>query len=399
MQVVIVGAGPAGCIAAETLAYGGARAVLIEKDVGRDKPCGGGIPSMVVDDFDIPPELIERKFNVVHFIGPSLIRVPMRFPDGTYMATVNRQKFDAYLLKRAREATAIVIPGRFIGYEPGKKLKVRYKADDGVVYTAFADFIIGADGAMSRVGFNTFGTNLPHVATLMEILRIDKGARKHFYDRCEFYYASRISEDYYGWIFPHGDTVSLGVGATYKNAGKLEEYLAELKRINVRYLMGAELIKRTGAVIPSAMYPSPGKDNVLLCGDAAGFVLPGCGEGIYFAMESGRRAAKAIIDAPKKGYKSVIRTYGEGLKNDYGHIFDYFRRVEKLAFKDDISREVFVRILSDKALGTHVLKVFSSKVKDRRSIPWKVKTAFQLSYLRHMARRYIDNAPDILPED
>lgn len=400
MQVVVVGAGPAGCVAAAKLAMGGTRTILIEKEIGRDKPCGGAIPSTVIEKFNIPEEIIERVFNVVHFIGPSLVRVPMRFPDGTYMATVNRRRFDAYLLSRARDAQVIIVPGHFLEYEQDRRqLKVRYKGEDGVVYTASADFIIGADGAMSRVGFNTFGTNLPHVAAMQEVWKLNKNALAHFYDRCEFYYSTRISPDYYGWIFPQVDVISIGVGTSYEHADKLEDYLIELKRINSRFLEGAEFVKRTADVIPSGMYPTPGKGNALLCGDAAGFVLPGCGEGIYFAMESGYRAAQAIIDAPQKGYTNVLRSYGEGLKKDYGPIFDYFKRVEKLAFKDDLTRETFVRILQDPALGTHVLKVFASKVKDKRSIPWKIKTAIQLFMIRRLAKHYVENGLDIFPDD
>ncbi len=399
MQVVIIGAGPAGCIAAETLASRGARTILIEKEIGRDKVCAGGIPSLVVEDFGIRPEILERTFNVVHFIGPSLVRVPMRFPENMYMATVKRKKFDAHLLRRAQDATAIVISGRFVDYEPGKRLKVRYKTDDGTVYTAYADFLIGADGAMTRVGFQTFGTNLPQVVAIQEEIKLDKVGLTHYYNHCEFYYASRVSPDYYGWIFPHTNTISLGVGTTYEHADKLDEYLAELKRINGRFLENATVQDRSAAVIPKAMYPSPGKENVLLCGDAAGFVLPGCGEGIFFAMESGRRAARAIIDAPRKGYRDVVRKYGESLKGDYEQIFDYFRRIEKVAFKDDPSRETFVRILQDPALGKHVLKVFGSKKKDRRSTMWKIKTAVQLFFIRRMAKHYIETGMDILPED
>jgi len=398
MQVVVVGAGPAGCIAAEALAARGARTILIEKDLGRDKACAGGIPSLVVEEFGIPQEILERTFNVVHFIGPSLVRVPMRFPKGMYMATVNRRKFDGYLLKRAQAATVITVSGRFMEYEAGSRLKVRYKTDDGTIYTAFADFIIGADGAMSRVGFQTFGTNLPQVAAMQEEFKLDKTSLSHFYDHSEFYYASRISPDYYGWIFPHADTIALGVGTTYEHADKLEDYLAELKRINGSFLSGAKSAGRSAAVIPKAMYAAPGKGNVLLCGDAAGFVLPGCGEGIFFAMESGRRAAKAILEAPRKGYSDAVRKYGEGLKEDYGPIFDYFKHVEKIAFKDDGTRETFVRVLRDTTLGTHVLKVFALKKKENRPLLWKVKTALQLFFLRRMARRYIEGGHDILPE-
>jgi geranylgeranyl reductase len=316
------------------------------------------------------------------------------------MATVNRARFDAYLLSRAREMQVIIVSGRFLEYEEdGKRLKVRYRGEDGVVYTASADFIIGADGAMSRVGFNTFGTNLPHVATMQDIFLLSKEGLQHFYDRCEFYYSTRISPDYYGWIFPRAEFISMGVGTTYEHADKLEEYLAELKRINSPFLKGAQFVKRNAAVIPRGMYPTPGKGNVLLCGDAAGFVLPGCGEGIYFAMESGLRAAQAIVDAPRRGYTNVLRTYSEGLKTDYGAIFDYFKRVEKHAFKDDLTRETFVRILQDAALGTHVLKVFASKVKDKRSIPWKIKTAIQLFMIRRLAKHYVENGLDIFPED
>jgi geranylgeranyl reductase len=398
MQVVVVGAGPAGCIAAETLASMGARTILIESDIGRDKVCAGGIPSLVVEEFSIPQDILERTFNVVHFIGPSLVRVPMRFPKGMYMATINRRKFDGYLLKRAQAATVITVSGRFMEYEAGSRLKVRYKTDDGTIYTAFADFLIGADGAMSRVGFQTFGTNLPQVAAMQEEYRLDKTLLSHYYDHSEFYYSSRISPDYYGWVFPHTDTITLGVGTTYEHADKLEDYLAELRRINERFLLGGQLVKRGAAVIPKAMYAAPGKGNVLLCGDAAGFVLPGCGEGIFFAMESGRRAAKAILEAPRKGYSDVLRKYGEGLKEDYGPIFDYFKRVEKMAFKDDKNRETFVRVLRDPSLGTHVLKVFALKKKENRPLLWKVKTAIQLFFIRRMAGRYIEGGYDILPD-
>jgi geranylgeranyl reductase len=234
---------------------------------------------------------------------------------------------------------------------------------------------------------------------MQEQIKLDKVGLTHFYDHCEFYYTSRVSPDYYGWIFPHADSISLGVGTTYEHADKLEDYLAELKRINGNFLVDAEVMSRSAAVIPKAMYSTPGKDSILLCGDAAGFVLPGCGEGIFFAMESGRRAAKAIIDAPRKGYRDVFRKYGEGLKDDYGHIFDYFKRVERIAFRDDKTRETFVRVLSDTALGTHVLKVFASKKKDKRSPLWKVKTAAQLFLLRRMAGHYIETGHDILPGD
>ncbi len=105
-----------------------------------------------------------------------------------------------------------------------------------------------------------------------------------------FYYRGALSPDFYAWIFPHGDTMSVGSGSA-KKGFSLKSSVRSLRTLTG--LEGAGTIRREGAPIPAK--PLPRWDNgrdVVLAGDAAGVVAPASGEGIYYAMFGGRLAAE-----------------------------------------------------------------------------------------------------------
>ncbi len=119
-----------------------------------------------------------------------------------------------------------------------------------------------------------------------------QGAPTSTATRCDVYYQGKLSPDFYGWVFPHGDTASVGTGSAHKGFS-LRGAVGALRE--AAGLDGVETIRREGAPIP--LKPLTRWDNgrdVVLAGDAAGVVAPASGEGIYYAMAGGRLAAEAV---------------------------------------------------------------------------------------------------------
>jgi len=149
MEVIVIGGGPAGAIAARRLAESDIRTFLIERDLNRIKPCGGGIPSTAFEEFRIPEYLIEKRVTNIGAVSPSLkeLTIPLK---GAYLAMVRREVFDAYLRREAEKAGAELIEGIFFNMKAGDRIEVEY-SKNGTTKRLSADFLIGADGANSSV--------------------------------------------------------------------------------------------------------------------------------------------------------------------------------------------------------------------------------------------------------
>jgi len=326
-DVIVAGAGPAGSTAARLLARQGARVLLLDKQrFPRDKPCGGGVTlrAASVQDIDLSP-VIEQTIYGARFslrLGKSFDR---RFREPlTYMT--QRRRLDAYLAERAAESGAefrdgegireIDTPGGARRPEPSThyqprpggpaakpRLNIAQSASplrpdppitvrtDGDAYTGRV--LIGADGANGPTG-RALG------------LRRDYEEAVALEGNVE--YARGIPEDWreyvgldlgglaggYGWVFPKGDHLNVGVGA-WKYAGfTLRPKLAALCR---RYGFNPEtLTNLRGHHLPVRVPGSPiVRGNAAVVGDAAGLVDPLSGEGIHMAFESGRLAAKQAM--------------------------------------------------------------------------------------------------------
>ena len=154
-DVAVIGGGPAGAVAAETLARAGRRVVLLDK-AGRIKPCGGAVPPRLIRDFDIPEHLIVAHARGAKIFAPSGRAEAMPIDAGGYVGMVDRDKFDEFLRARAASFGAIRETGSFlrltrpepglvsIHNRPGKSAP----APEAVLQ---ARLVIGADGAVSAV--------------------------------------------------------------------------------------------------------------------------------------------------------------------------------------------------------------------------------------------------------
>lgn len=120
LRVAVVGGGPAGGCAAETLAKGGIETFLIERKLDNAKPCGGAIPLCMVGEFDLPPEIIDRKVTKMKMISPSNVAVDVgkTLNDDEYIGMVRREVLDSFLRERAVKNGATIINGLF--FEDGR---------------------------------------------------------------------------------------------------------------------------------------------------------------------------------------------------------------------------------------------------------------------------------------
>ena len=383
MQIVIAGGGPAGATCARTLARAGIRSVLIEASPDGEKPCAGGIPSILLDRYPLPDLLVRQRTTGVVFRAPSGLEVSADFPNGLFIGTVQRLDFDRHLRWSAEDAGAHVVQGRVFGFEDkGAHLLVRYRDPEGNIHTTEADFLVGADGASSRVARQVMGSPLPVVLGIQEEIALPEDQVGKLENRCLFDYSPAVSPDYYGWIFPKGDRVSVGVGTHLANRERIDDFLLRMKQVHADLLAGGRVLKRNGGMIPCARYPRHGRHRVLLTGDAAGLVLPACGEGIYFAMRSGEIAAEVIKRIGKTRPEIVAGLYTDLVNAEFGPIFKYFTKVERLAFKSVISREVFVRLARDHFMAQKILRAFAGKRRLRTPPLKKLIVALKLLGIR-----------------
>ncbi|WP_298921883.1 geranylgeranyl diphosphate reductase [uncultured Roseobacter sp.] len=346
-DVVVVGGGPSGATAALDLVNSGHKVALLDRE-GRIKPCGGAIPPRLMQDFDIRDEQLVAKVNTARMISPTGRHVDIPIENG-FVGMVDRKDFDPFLRNRAAEAGADLLTGTFLRIErdgQGPAVLYREKAT-GAEKRLPTKLVIGADGARSKVGRAEVpgGDKIPYVLAYHEIIKAP--AKSAVYDpvRCDVIYDGEISPDFYGWIFPHGDSASVGMG-TEVSSVDLKQATAALR--NAAGLSDCDTLRREGAPIP--LKPLDRWDNgkdVLLAGDAAGVVAPSSGEGIYYAMVGGRVAATACAAALASGRVKDLRLARALFMKEHKMVFKVLGSMQNAYYRNDDRRERFVSLCHD----------------------------------------------------
>ncbi|MER6996115.1 geranylgeranyl reductase family protein [Streptomyces sp. NPDC000410] len=296
-DVVVVGAGPAGASAAYAAAVAGRQVLLLEKaELPRYKTCGGGIigPSRdaLPPGFELP--LRDRVHAVTFSLNGKLTRT--RRSRRMLFGLINRPEFDAGLVEQAQKAGATLRTGATVARVEQHGPAVPDRRTVAVVLadgeTVLARAVVGADGSASRIG--------AHVGVKLD--QVDLGLE------AEIPVPATVAEDWsgrvlidwgpmpgsYGWVFPKGDVLTVGVISARGEGAATKRYLDDfIARLG---LAGFEPSVSSGHLTRCRADDSPlSRGRVLVCGDAAGLLEPWTREGISFALRSGRLAGEWAV--------------------------------------------------------------------------------------------------------
>ena len=350
-DAVIIGGGPSGSTAATDLALAGHSVLLIERG-GRIKPCGGAIPPRLLADFDIPQSLLVAKARSARMIAPSGRAVDMPVGEIGYGGMVDREEFDEWLRERARHSGAERLTATFEKIERDDNahpIVTFRRTRGGPIESVRARVVIGADGARSAVAKQCLvgAERIPCVFAYHEIIKSPPRNTDQFdASRCDVYYQGRLSPDFYAWVFPHGDTASIGVGSANKGFS-LRGAIATMR--DDLGLDRCETLRREGAPIP--LKPLKRWDNgadVIVAGDAAGVVAPASGEGIYYAMVGGRLVGESAAAFLKTGEARHLRSARKAFMKEHGKVFWVLGMMQYFWYSSDKRRERFVTMCDDK---------------------------------------------------
>ena len=298
-DVLVVGAGPAGSTTALHLARSGARVLLVDKArFPRDKPCGGGLTGRALRHLpcDVAP-VVERIVDrmVLRARYRTTVDRTSREP---LIAMTQRRRLDLHLAEQAAAAGAdFRDDARVSGVE----------LDDAGVSARIgearvrASFLVGADGANGAVA-RAVGLG----DGIVRGVALEGNVPWSTLQRGDYESAAWVELGVvpggYGWVFPKGDHVNLGVGGWMEEGPRLRDHLDRLARAHA--IDPARLSEVRGHRLPMRALGAPAaRGRALLVGDAAGLVDPLSGDGMYEAFVSARLAVEAIVAGRPEAYE------------------------------------------------------------------------------------------------
>jgi geranylgeranyl reductase family protein len=298
-DVAVIGAGPAGSTAAYCLARARARVLLIDKArFPRDKPCGGGLTMRAVRQLPFPVDaVVEDRITRARCrlrYGPTIERESSR----VLCLMTQRRRLDEFLVEQAVEAGAEFRDGTRVTVESDRRILVNGEPVE-------VDAVIGADGANGVTAKSLgLGGGIVNGVALEGNLPYEELPRDAW--RGMLVLELGVVPGGYGWIFPKGDHVNVGVGGWGEEGPRLRQHLRvlcghyglELRRLT--NLRGHRLPMRR----PQTKLA---RGRGLLVGDAAGMLDPVSGDGIYEAFVSARLAAEQVLADRIEEYDTAVR--------------------------------------------------------------------------------------------
>jgi geranylgeranyl reductase family protein len=307
MRVAIIGAGPAGSQLGYQLSKNGVQVLLFDAREAWEKPCGGGVTSKALREFDFlncgdAPKQMVSSLRLISAREREITVTP-----ADDFAIYSRKELSRMMRMRAVESGARLYCAR-VGKTNYSNGKWRIETTEGEF---IADFLVGADGASSiirrrlgiRFGPQDFAYGLGWNVKTSESL-----------SQVEVKYLDEFSG--YLWLFPRTDHISYGIASGYQEAtperlkAKLLDFIAmkdqrlaeEIKNSsdhsNSRFCFYAAMIPALDLTTWDRLRVCKAREAWALIGDAAGFVDPLTGEGIYYAIKSAALLAQAITQRP-----------------------------------------------------------------------------------------------------
>jgi len=364
-DVIVVGGGPSGGIAAYNLVKHGYKVLILEKEkLPRYKPCGGGVTSKALELIDIDiSEAVERKLNVS--LISTLQRKNIRYVGNNMGVMVMRSNFDYLIIKNAVMNGATLIENQTV-----KDVRILNKSK-AIVSTQDSEFrakvVIGADGVNSVVAKSV---KLRQQKQLSVAIEAEVSVEQNIVDRHDVVIDFSAVPYGYAYIFPKKNHLSVGVYTVQPKMHRLRQYLKEyLKR--TRSLDNHKIISSKGHLVPlGGTSETLHYENVVLVGDAAGLADPFWGEGIFYGIKSGQIASDSIVQALRqKNGRFNLRHYTQRIRKEiirdlkYARLFTYlFYRspeiMKTILIKDPISSQLMMDVIK----GTYTYREYIKNI-------------------------------------
>jgi geranylgeranyl reductase family protein len=380
-EVVIIGAGPAGATLAYELLQGGLKPLILDKAVfPRIKVCAGGLTIKALKF--LPPDLAPVLENEIHRVQLSfnLGRAFTKSWHQPLLYTVERQRFDAFLMDRVRQAG-----GEFGDGERLEKITAG-PGDSCTLVTSrrviIARVVVGADGARSNVarGAGLQPVDFWNLGLQMEVPRSLIKSALEFTRTISLDLGTMA--DGYAWVFPRGQVLIIGVGGPVHQGPRLKQYHGRL----LNHLGLGELSFPLAAhLIPHRVTHRPiMRGRVLLVGDAAGLADFWTGEGIFSALHSARLAAPPILRF-FQGETGALTDYQDRVDREitpeltasyqFAKLFNYLGPlVFKVLWRYDYPWEVFCRVMRGDRSFEEIKKRFRPDIFFRKLLVKSART-------------------------
>ena len=342
-NTLIIGGGPAGSTLARKLALKNIDTILVEKNFQFDKPCGGGVKSIVFKEFDIPRELEYKRIKDFILYSPkNKVNVDL---SKTPISIVLRKEFDEKNRQLAKKDGAKLIEGRYKSLKYFDNYTLVIIKTKEKILKIKTKYLVAADGVTSTIRKDVIGS-YPN-AILTQYYNVPSSS----INKCEFYFGKEFAPKEYAWVFPHGDKLSIGAGL--REEKKSNNSFSNFKNS----IVSNDNTKKRGFYIPSWQKDTLlFKNNVFFVGDAAGQVLPFTYEGIYYAMKSAEILSEAIIlDTPK--------LYEENWNKKYKKRFEFFKIMHTIFLSSNFMIEKMIKFFKNKTLQERGLKYWEGTVK------------------------------------
>ena len=378
-DIVVVGAGPGGSMAAKFCAAGGLDTILIEKkaEIGAPLRCAEGVSKKWLEEVGIEPDPTWIRGDMKGAIIKSTQGTAFQLDEskaGTEVGYVlERHLFDKALARDAAEAGARIMlrtsatgvireGGKIVGIKAksmGEEIEIRAKA------------IVAADGYESQVG------RWAGIDTTLKLSDIDSCIQYRMCnldvapDFCEFVIGSAAPGGYV-WIFPKGNgiaNVGIGVmGSLCKKGADAKYYLDKFIAEDPRFAKAQCLEIMGGFVSTCPGLDCAVDDNIVLVGDAARIIDPITGGGICHACRTGMYAGKVLVECAKKNdfSKEALMPYEKMWRDRMeDKLFRNWMAKEKLATLDDDTIDDIIKMISTAEISNVTVYNLLKALKDK----------------------------------
>jgi geranylgeranyl reductase len=392
-EVLVVGASVGGSTAAHTLRQAGVPVLLLERDLARIKPCGGAVPPVAFKEFDLPQSLISRKVHhaIVHSPTERQVSIDVigtkNRGDENYIAMCCREEFDGFIRQRAVDSGAQLIEGELRDLKvDGTGVEVTYR-EKGQLKTIRVAAVIGADGAYSPTAKALGLPNVPRCVALQERFRLPPEKMARWEDTADLYLGSEVSPDLYAWAFPKKDHITVGIGAGHGQTKNVKQLLANLKQRIAADLEGGEIIMQEAHALPMHPRPQMAFDRAMLIGDAAGLVVGTSGEGIYWAMKSGKMAAEVLADNLRAPTMKNLMRYQKQWWSKYRSMYVFLQWLQKWGYGNERQMEVFTDMCRNNDVQELTFESYMHK--NMTPVPWLAQMRMTGDILVSQVKHYL----------